>query len=265
MSRIRTIKPEFWTNARVIECSVNARLLFIGLWNFCDDCGNHPAAEKTCKGLVFPSDNFTNEEIHKMLSELESNGLIELYVVDNKHYLHVIGWEHQKINRPQPPKFPRVTHTNSVNAHGTFTDGAQSTEHIGDKGREKKDLKPIATQLSKKPKNPRTQIGEDEQPVEADLEFARKTGMDSRRIREEWEQFRDHHRQRGNAMADWRAAWRTWVRNCHKFAARAAPSHGRSNGNAEFMRWVVEDFCDDGKRGEKGTGEVIPMLQRERK
>ena len=128
----------------------------------------------------------------------------------------------------------------------------------------KEDLKPIATQLSKKPKNPRTQIGEDEQPVEADLEFARKTGMDSRRIREEWDQFRDHHRQRGNAMADWRAAWRTWVRNFHKFAARAAPSHGRSNGNEGFVRSVLEDIENDRRRREESTAKIVPMLQRER-
>jgi hypothetical protein len=72
----------------------------------------------------------------------------------------------------------------------------------------------------------RSQISEDEQPVEADLEFARKAGMDSRRIGEEWAQFRDHHRKVGALFADWRAAWRTWVRNCVKFAPRLALTNG---------------------------------------
>jgi hypothetical protein len=72
----------------------------------------------------------------------------------------------------------------------------------------------------------RSQISEDEQPVEADLEFARKAGMDSRRIDEEWAQFRDHHRKVGALFADWRAAWRTWVRNCGKFAPRLAFTNG---------------------------------------
>lgn len=72
----------------------------------------------------------------------------------------------------------------------------------------------------------RSQISEDEQPVEADLDFARKAGMESRRIGEEWAQFRDHHCKLGSLMADWRAAWRTWVRNCGKYTPRLAFSSG---------------------------------------
>lgn len=106
MSRIRTIKPEFWTNERVVECSTNARLLFVGLWNFCDDCGNHPLSEKTVKGSIFPCDNFTTDDIRRMLDELSTNGLIEFYSFENKGYLNVIGWEHQKIDRPQKPRYP---------------------------------------------------------------------------------------------------------------------------------------------------------------
>lgn len=41
MARIRTIKPEFWTAEQVMELSRDARLLFIGMWNFCDDAGVH--------------------------------------------------------------------------------------------------------------------------------------------------------------------------------------------------------------------------------
>ena len=44
MARIRSIKPQFWTSEQIADCSSNARLLFIGLWNFCDDCGVHPAS-----------------------------------------------------------------------------------------------------------------------------------------------------------------------------------------------------------------------------
>lgn len=32
--------------------------------------------------------------------------------------------------------------------------------------------------------------------------------------------FADYHRARGNTMADWQAAWRTWVTNAVRFAAR---------------------------------------------
>ena len=37
--RIRTIKPDFWTDAKVSKLTYLARLLFIGLWNVADDEG----------------------------------------------------------------------------------------------------------------------------------------------------------------------------------------------------------------------------------
>ena len=46
MARIRTVKPEFWTSEQVAECTPIARLAFIGIWNFCDDNGIHPASIK---------------------------------------------------------------------------------------------------------------------------------------------------------------------------------------------------------------------------
>lgn len=47
MARIRSIKPEFWTSEQVMALSPLARLAFLGMWNFCDDAGIHPASAKT--------------------------------------------------------------------------------------------------------------------------------------------------------------------------------------------------------------------------
>lgn len=100
MARIRTIKPEFWTSEQVVECSPIARLLFIGMWNFCDDAGNHPASAKTIKMQVFPGDDIAISEIQAMVDQLVSNGLLKKYSADDKDYLHVTGWHHQKIEKP---------------------------------------------------------------------------------------------------------------------------------------------------------------------
>ena len=106
MARIRTIKPEFWTHAQVVECSTNARLLFIGLWNFCDDHGRHPLAVKQIKAEIFPADDISLDSIRGMILELSKNGLIGIYSVDNKEFLHVLGWHHQRIDKRQEPKYP---------------------------------------------------------------------------------------------------------------------------------------------------------------
>ncbi len=101
MARIRTVKPEFWSSEQVMECSPMARLLFIGLWNFCDDAGNHVASAKTVKAEIFPGDDISSTDVQGMLDELSSNSLIAFYTNGDKEFLHVTGWrKHQKIDKP---------------------------------------------------------------------------------------------------------------------------------------------------------------------
>lgn len=128
MARIRTIKPEFWTSEQVMECSPTARLLFIGLWNFCDDVGRMAMSPKRIKAQIMPSDDVTSSDVLGMLQELSTNGLIRFYAVDGKDYLAVTGWQHQRIDKPQKPLTPDPTDPNSPNDPGTFSVG---------KGREK--------------------------------------------------------------------------------------------------------------------------------
>jgi hypothetical protein len=101
MSRIRTIKPDFWVNEQIMSCSPNARLLFIGLWNFADDNGIHRASIKCLKAEVYPSDSFSEDEMKKWITELISNELLQIYTVEDKAYWIVTGWKnHQRIDRP---------------------------------------------------------------------------------------------------------------------------------------------------------------------
>ncbi len=111
MARIRTVKPEFWTSEQVAECSPTTRLLFIGLWNFCDDGGNHVASLKQLKMQIFPSDDISIDQIGLMVDELIKNELITQYVVNNKNYWHVLGWHHQKIEKPNY-KHPAYSESN---------------------------------------------------------------------------------------------------------------------------------------------------------
>ena len=120
VARIRTIKPEFWTSAQVLECSTNARLLFVGLWNFADDQGRHPDNAKQCKAEVFPADDFTLADVQGMLDELSTNGLIARYVHDGKGYFYIPGWHHQRIDKPQKPKYPDPFDEHSTNVPRTF-------------------------------------------------------------------------------------------------------------------------------------------------
>ena len=80
MARIRTIKPDFWTDEKIVELSPLARLLFIGLWNFADDDGRMPYSTTRIKLQILPADA---ADISALLGEIRGKLLIDVYVVDN--------------------------------------------------------------------------------------------------------------------------------------------------------------------------------------
>lgn len=107
MARIRSIKPEFFTSDQLAECSTNARLLFIGMWVFADDKGRHAANMRKLKLEIFPGDSFSDADIAMWFRELWLAGLIQVYKSRTDGVFFVIsGWRHQKIDRPQPARFP---------------------------------------------------------------------------------------------------------------------------------------------------------------
>lgn len=116
MARIRTIKPEFWTSEQVVECSPTARLLFIGIWNFCDDAGVHPASAMRIKMQIFPADGISVVDVEDMLDELLQAGLLIQYEAEGKSYYQVTGWQHQKIDKPNF-RYPSPTGSRTVVEH----------------------------------------------------------------------------------------------------------------------------------------------------
>jgi hypothetical protein len=153
MARIRTIKPEFWTNERVMECSLIARLLFIGMWNFADDLGRLPLAPKTIKAQIFPSDEMSSEIIRGMIEELSKNGLILTYEVQDREYIQIVGWQHQRIDKPQPGKCP-----GPINGYSKIVPGTVETEWKGrDSKGEEGNSEPIGSGAASAP-NPRDRL-----------------------------------------------------------------------------------------------------------
>ena len=57
MARKRVISPSFWTDEKIIQIPIQARLLFIGLLNHADDDGIFQESYLSIKVTVFPADN----------------------------------------------------------------------------------------------------------------------------------------------------------------------------------------------------------------
>lgn len=124
MARIRTVKPEFWASEQVMEITPLARLAFIGLWNFADDGGVHPASPKTLKAEIFPSDDITAEAVGNLVGELIAQGLAVEFEADGKRYWHVTGWtRHQRIDKPT---YRHPQPDDSATAPGTLAEPSPS-------------------------------------------------------------------------------------------------------------------------------------------
>ncbi len=87
-----------------MECSIPARLLFIGLFNFANDMGCLERSPKRLKMQIFPADALDCEPL---IQELITHGLLTEYSVNDVCYLQIKGFlKHQKINRPSASKIP---------------------------------------------------------------------------------------------------------------------------------------------------------------
>lgn len=94
--------------------------MFISMWNFCDDAGRHPNSPKQLKAEIFPSDDFLLTDVLGMIHELARIGLIECYEIEDTQYIQVTGWHHQRIDKPQKPRYPAPDPNRSQNVQGSF-------------------------------------------------------------------------------------------------------------------------------------------------
>jgi hypothetical protein len=149
MARIRTIKPDFWSDGKNVALSPLARLLFIGSWNFAMCDNGHLADDPFgLKLKVLPADDVDPTEL---LDELLFSGqIVRGQTADGRSYLHVPRLrDHQKIDgrwtprcfvcsqnptetQPASPRTPR-------NSREFGRDPGRLTAGRERKGRERKD------------------------------------------------------------------------------------------------------------------------------
>ena len=99
--RARNIKPGFFKNADLAECSAFARLLAPGLWQLADRDGRLEDRPKQIKGEIFPYDNI---EIEPLLDELVRAKHIIRYYHGEQRFIQVCKFrEHQRPHTNETP------------------------------------------------------------------------------------------------------------------------------------------------------------------
>ena len=95
MSRIRTIKPEFFTSADIVCMTPLSRLFYASLWCEADRDGRLKWDTKTLKLRYFPADDC---DISSMANELLENGLIVIYEVEGKIFAEIPSFTTHQVN-----------------------------------------------------------------------------------------------------------------------------------------------------------------------
>lgn len=229
MARIRTVKPTFWTSEQVLNCKPLTRLLFIGMWNFADDWGRMAMAPKSIKAQVFPGDeDVTIANVSDMLLELSNLGLIVIYSANDREYLEITGWSHQKIDRPQksniPPPFSESNQgkivEDSSNDRRMIAPDSKGEEGIGGESNAASPPPPP----SRSRKRQAVRLPDDWRPDQSARDYASRQGLSSGEIAREVEKFRNHARANDRTASDWGAAWRNWCVKAAEFLNKPPPA-----------------------------------------
>lgn len=106
MARIRTVKPQHWNDKELSKISIQAHLLWIGMWNFSDDSGVIENDPLLIKSQIFPRrTDVRTEQVKLWLDQLVKARFILPFIHENESYfVHRTFNTHQKIDKPQPSK-----------------------------------------------------------------------------------------------------------------------------------------------------------------
>jgi hypothetical protein len=250
MARARNLKPGFFRNADLAELPFEARLLFAGLWTLADRDGRLEDKAKQIKIELFPADNVDCDALLDLICKTK---MLERYEVDGVRYLQVVNFnKHQNPHRDEKPSTIPVN-----DKHGASTVQAQCKQEINtvsigltpDSGFLTADsLIPdslIGQDKPAKQAKRRSQIPDDFYPNDDNLFAFNKTQLN---LGHEIGKFMDYHQAKGSVMADWQAAWRTWVGNAIKFSAKGKPVESFKERDDRNAR----------KRWEEMTGQIHP-------
>lgn len=104
MARIRSIKPEIASDAKLAKLPADVRWTFLLCISQADDFGLLHGRARALIGVLYPvSDDVTEQKLSRWIDTLVNVGLLQrLTSVDGSPLLHVAKWEAH-----QPPKSKR--------------------------------------------------------------------------------------------------------------------------------------------------------------
>lgn len=105
--RIRTLKPGFWDDRRIVGLSRDGRLTAIALTSAADDRGRLEHNIAAIRTYAFPRDKLTDRRVATWVTEVIDSGYCVAYEDAGWSYLWLPRfWRHQVINKPSESELP---------------------------------------------------------------------------------------------------------------------------------------------------------------
>ena len=144
MARIRSIHPGLWTDETYVSLSPFARLMFLGIWNECDDMGSFEWSPIKLKMRLLPADSV---DAVALLDELAEARCIMSYEAGGKRYSAVRNFcQYQRPKKPNStyPQTEAVRNWVNIEARSTRDGGELDTPSATPSG----ELTPPSTKAS---------------------------------------------------------------------------------------------------------------------
>lgn len=197
--RIRTLKPEWLENQRLVSCSNEARVLSAGLILLADDYGRGRSSIGYLAGQVWPESDKGRAMATKSLDELARIRYVLLYEVNCQSYYCLPGWpRHQVVKNPGKPRVPPPSEEDLRRLYGDSTEtltpdhDLDHRSHMDEEKRRSRTLPPDWT------------------PKEAHQLKAAELALN---LKHETERFQNWAIAKGQSYVDWDAAFRNWLTN----------------------------------------------------
>jgi hypothetical protein len=119
--RIRSVKPEFFTDRISGRWPLDTMAFYVALWCLADDDGRFEWEPEAIRGRLFPFK--PDLDVAAYLNQLESAGKVQRYTVDGLSYGLIPSFtKHQKPNRKVKSKLPPPPSTiGSLPSHDQLT------------------------------------------------------------------------------------------------------------------------------------------------
>lgn len=243
MARMRYVKPTFWTDSRMVRLSRDARLFYIGTWNFaiCDK-GHLEDDPVQLKMQIFPADDI---DVEPLMGELLNAGRLVRITDGEVTWLQILKLEpHQKVDGRWTPRCPACKAGENLSETQESLGEAVTSTNAGPEGQNDPEENNLSETLQKTPqegrggegrggdkppvvphdengekpeprkhasrKRPAKPLPDDWQPTAAHVAKARELGVDGRR---EEEKFRAHAAANDRRQVDWNMAFTQWLLN----------------------------------------------------